>query len=387
MPSSFSALPPAWSDPLFSIAAEAKQAGPTAIDGTVGIVLTEDGLPHALSVVRKAAMDLAAASGSRHFSYPPLLGVPEFRKDVLQLLEIPDAASMSTAGGTAALALAVRTSRVMLGDRVEILLPTPTWINHHNICHGAGIRTLDVPVFENGRCSEQKLLDTLDGSDKPRALLVQAGCHNPTGLDLSEDSWKSLATLAARHSIIVILDIAYQGFSASPAEDIGPLRILRAAGVTTLVAWSASKNHSIYGLRTGLVAASTASEEEKKRAEGQFMQHARTFTSAAPVTGQEIVHHVQSRYLEEWQRELAELRSLFQKKREMLSVKLPMFSDALRGHGMFALLPLTSDQIRILREEYRVFLAPDGRINIAGLALQRMEELIEAMKKVTSTQA
>ena len=59
------------------------------------------------------------------------------------------------------------------------------------------------------------------------------------------------------------------------------------------------------------------------------------------------------------------------------------FTNALLGHGMFAMLPLSPGQIGRLKREHKVFFTGDGRINIAGIPLARVEEMCEKIVRVT----
>jgi aspartate/tyrosine/aromatic aminotransferase len=65
----------------------------------------------------------------------------------------------------------------------------------------------------------------------------------------------------------------------------------------------------------------------------------------------------------------------------MLKHLPPAFRNAVSGHGMFAMLPLTPEQVDELKLKHRVFLTRDGRINIAGIPYKRIEELC---KKITA---
>lgn len=380
----FSRLPPPWSDPLFSIAAEARAAGSAAIDGTIGIVLTEESKPHVLPVVRAVMKEIATELPSATFAYSPLLGVPEYRVTVESLLGGGSMASIATTGGTAALAINLRVIKAMYEkEKLLLILPVPTWVNHQNVCRSAGLEITEVPYLKNGKVSIDAMLTAVTTSKHPVALVLHAGCHNPTGLDLSLDQWKELARGLANRPCAVLLDLAYQGFKGEPEADAEPIRIMTEAGVPTLVAWSASKNHSIYGLRTGLAAAFVSSADEKAKVEGLYAQTARGFTSTAPLIGQQVVLRTQTKHADAWRKDLRELRSLIDGKRESLSTKLPpQFHTALDGSGMFAVLPLTSDQIRILKEKHKVFLAPDGRINISGIPEKRIGELAEKIGTV-----
>lgn len=98
--------------------------------------------------------------------------------------------------------------------------------------------------------------------------------------------------------------------------------------------------------------------------------------------GQRIVSLVQERYAADWRADLRDVRSVLTKKRAMLTEQLPpTFAKSLTGTGMFAHLPLSSGQIAELKEE-KVFLATDGRINIAGIPLDRIAEFAEKIRKV-----
>jgi aromatic-amino-acid transaminase len=52
-----------------------------------------------------------------------------------------------------------------------------------------------------------------------------------------------------------------------------------------------------------------------------------------------------------------------------------------QGHGMFAMLPLSSPQIDALEREHGIYLAQSGRINIAGLP-EAMTHVIDALGAV-----
>jgi len=381
--SPFASLPAPWSDPLFRIAAEAKKAGTTAIDGTIGIVLTEEGKPLVLPTVQNVLTSLATELTTAHFAYPPLLGLPEYRESVESLLGAGLFGSIATTGGTAGVAINLRLLRALLGDDVTLLLPQPTWVNHANICEGAGMEVKVVEYFSAGLPSLDGIARAIASTKRPFGLLLHAGCHNPTGLDFLSSEWKELALLLSEKRCAVLLDFAYQGLKNSPEEDAEPIRLLREAGVVTLVAWSASKNHSIYGLRTGLAAAAVTNEEEQEKVEGLYSKIARSFTSTAPTIGQHVVARTQQHNFDAWKRDLSDLRALLSQKRSALIAALPSsFHASLGGSGMFAVLPLTQKQILSLKEQHAVFLAPDGRINLSGIPMARIEELGDKIQHV-----
>ena len=53
-----------------------------------------------------------------------------------------------------------------------------------------------------------------------------------------------------------------------------------------------------------------------------------------------------------------------------------------RQNGLFAMLPLTPEQILALRNDHAIYMAGSGRINIAGLTSGNIETFIAALTAV-----
>ena len=386
MPASFRTLPPSAPDPIFAIAAEAKAAGPTAIDGTIGVFLNEDGHTFLFPSVAQAVRDVAARLPARSFSYPPLLGLPEYREAVGRLLlsdQWTDLASIAATGGTGAVALNLRLAKLMDAS-MTLLLPVPAWANHPRLCKASNLTTIDVPYLENGQPTTQGIIDALEKTSGSVAVLLQAGCHNPTGLDFTTEQWMELRDAMKKREAVAVFDLAYQGFGAEPKDDAASFRMFADAGITALIAWSASKNHAVYCERTGLAAAYVPDVHARKEVEAHYMLLTRAYHSAAATVGQQIVARTQLTYGDEWLNDMRAARETLTHKRELLKKNIPeSMRKAINGRGMFAVLPLTPAQITLLKAEHKVFMTSDGRINIAGIPLARMEELGRKLASVS----
>lgn len=384
----FSHLPVPTPDPLFSIAAEAQAAGKVAINGTIGVFMDEAGKPLLFPSVQKAIGDLSKILTVSSYSYPPLLGLPEFRSAVARLLPKPDGflASIASTGGTGALAINLRLMRMLLaGDHPSLILPVPAWGNHPPLCLSAGFAIKEAAYVIAGKASVDGILDAINSCEGSFGILLQVGCHNPTGLDLSSEDWRLLASRLQEKEAVVLLDFAYQGFIGDPKDDASPIQFFLDAKIPTLITWSASKNHSIYGLRTGLACAYVPDEKLCAVVEGHYCSITRSLHSASATIGQAIVARVQQDYHKEWLTDLEYARKVMLDKRELLKQYLPAtFQASLAGHGMFAQLPLKREQILKLKREYNVFMTLDGRINIAGIPHVRIEELCEKIRLVLS---
>ncbi|MEI8229776.1 MAG: aminotransferase class I/II-fold pyridoxal phosphate-dependent enzyme [Candidatus Peregrinibacteria bacterium] len=378
-------LPKPTPDPIFAIAAEARKAGAEGINATIGMVMDEEGNTLVLPSVAKAANIVSHELKGRSFGYGHLLGLPEFREGVHTLILGDHAvplASIATTGGTGAVAVNLRLLKKMHDD-ITVILPSPAWANHLPLLKATPVQSLEVPYFADGLPTIEGIAEGLKKVKGPVAVLLQVGCHNPTGLDFTIDQWKELAPILATHQCAALLDLAYQGFSSTVEEDAEPLHIVRGSGITTLVSWSASKNHSLYSERTGLAAAFVPDEETKMTVEGHYSSITRGIHSAAATLGQSIVAAVQKQFKKEWLQDIADVRVILTAKRKALIEALPKkFEISLKGHGMFAMLPISEENIIRLKNEEKVFMLHDGRINIAGIPLLRMQELGERIRKV-----
>ena len=382
----FSSLPTPKPDPLFAIAAEAAKAGPEAINGTLGIYMDEDGKPLVFPSVLKTLEYLQKNLLSFNYSYPLLSGLPKFQQAVIDLISSPKdvVASIASTGGTGALAINLRLMKMLLGEgNTDIIVSTPAWANHVSECKWAGLNVIEAPYILNGRASVDGIIETIKKCTKPFGILLQVGCHNPTGLDLTEGEWSEVFDALQNKSCVLLLDFAYQGFKSEPEEDRRPIRLAVDRGLTTLVTWSASKNHSIYGMRTGLAATFVSDMTVQKTVEGTYCMITRGLHSAAPTFGQAIVALTQQMHSDEWRSDLSDARALMTRKRTLMKQSLPdSFQACLSGYGMFAMLPLSPAQVDRLKVEQKVFLPRDGRINIAGIPEVRIEELSAKIGKV-----
>lgn len=349
--------------------------------------MDEEGAPLLFPSVRKAIGILSKTLQDFSYSYPDLRGLDSFRSAVRKLVPPPPGyhlASIASTGGTGALAINLRLMRMLLGDDdPAVILPVPAWGNHPPPCKAAGLRIIEVPYLQNGAASIEGIADAVKKMKKPCGILLQVGCHNPTGLDFSPEQWRELTKLLTGTGIIALLDSAYQGFIGRPDEDIAPITMFVEAGIPSLLTWSSSKNHTIYGLRTGLAGAYLPSVDLIPTVEGHYSSITRMLHSASATFGQAIVAEVQSSFRDEWLLDLVQTRDILTRKRAALRKGLPeKFHACLRGFGMFAQLPLTPDQILRLKTESKVYMTLDGRLNIAGIPEKRMAELCEKIGRV-----
>ena len=264
-------------DPIFALNAEAtarKARGESIVNATVGALLEDDGSLAVLPTATRAIREVAAADWA---AYAPIAGPPAFLDAVIRDLHPrrEDLRAWSTAvatpGGTGALRHAIAT---FLEPGQALLTSDFFWGPYATLAEEGERRLETYRMFDDELRFDPLALDEALGASvarQGRALLfLNDPCHNPTGYSMSEEDWRRAAAVIERHAsgapVSVVLDAAYSAYGPSAGME-GPLAVLAplADRALVLVAWSASKSLTHYGLRVGALVAMTPDEAERKQ--------------------------------------------------------------------------------------------------------------------------
>jgi len=390
----FEILNPVPPDPILGVSAAFNQdASPDKVDLGVGVYKDEAGKTPIPRAVKRAEADVMAAQTSKSYLSP--VGNPRFNALVAELTLGADYAGRKTdialaqaPGGSGALRLGAELLQAARPG-AAIYVSDPTWANHVPLLGSAGLRIERYPYYRDGIIDFQGMIDTLDGLAPGSLVLLHACCHNPTGADLSPAQWNQVAEVLARRRLLPFLDMAYQGLGESLDEDAASIRTIARAVPELLVAVSCSKNFGLYRERTGLLLVLGAETPQASLVAGQLGRLARTLWSMPPDHGAAIVERVlsQSELRQDWMTELTHMARRINSLRALLASKLTAASGRdfawIEGQrGMFSKLPLTGEQVKTLRESHHIYMAPDGRINIAGISPANVERVAASVASV-----
>ncbi len=304
--------------------------------------------------------------------------------------------TLQTPGGCGALRLAAdliarveRSTRVWVSD--------PTWPNHTPLVGGAGLAVESYPYYDaaGGSVRFDAMQATLERLPAGSVVLLQASCHNPTGADLDGEQWRALAAVLERRGLVPFLDLAYQGLGDGLDADAMPVRLLAERLPELLVAVSCSKNFGLYRERVGAVIAVAPSAAAAATTMSHLQALARRMYSMPPDHGAAIVAAIGANpaLRAEWLAELDAMRARVTGLRGPLAAALRSATGGRRfdfigtQRGMFSLLGLDADAVRELKERHHVYVAPDSRVNIAGLAASQIERLAGAIADVAAVTA
>lgn len=278
----------------------------------------------------------------------------------------------------------------------KIIVPKPTWANHIAVLADAGLEPSYYDYYNtsiNG-LDFDKLVDSINNTENGSIILLHACCHNPTGMDLSNDQWDTVLDLIVSKQLFPMVDMAYQGFaSGDPYKDIELIRKLNKLVADGKIpsyslCQSFAKNMGLYGERTGSISIITESAEHSKAIESQLKKLIRPMYSSPPIHGSKIVETIMSNpeLLNNWLTDLNSVVGRLNDVRSQLFNKLDgsiyNWDHLNKQRGMFIYTGLSQDQVIKLRNEYSVYATEDGRFSISGVNDNNVDYLADAMNKV-----
>ncbi len=394
----FSSIEMAPRDPILGIT-EAYNAdtNPAKVNLGVGVYTDDNGKVPLLECVKRAEAQLTAAAAPR--SYLPIDGLASYDKLVQALVFGTDAPAVTegraitvqSLGGTGGLKIGADFLKRFNPD-AEVWISDPSWENHRALFESAGFPVKTYPYYDAAShgVNFPGMLKALEGAKAGTVIVLHACCHNPSGVDLTDSQWDQVIEVIGRRELVPFLDLAYQGFSRSIAEDGAVVRRFAATGRALLVSNSFSKSFSLYGERIGAFNLVATSREEAQRVLSQIKRVVRTNYSNPPTHGAQIVATVlgtpELRAL--WEQELAGMRDRIKAMRQSfvtkLKARLPAqdFSFVAHQNGMFSFSGLSQAQVARLKTEFSVYAVDSGRICVAALNTRNIDTVVEAIAQV-----
>lgn len=390
-------------DPIFALnreATERAKKGEAIVNATVGALLDDHGK---LAILPTAARVVHEVTSEEWAAYAPIAGSPDFLRAVMDdalaghpvLREVSVAAA--TPGGTGALRHAIANYL----ESGQALLTTSFFWGPYQTLADEGERK--VATFEMFAQKDQGV-GGFDVSSFDRALgetLQKQGralvflndpCHNPTGYSMSRDEWKAVAACLSSHGkkapVTVLLDTAYAAYAkGDPREHMDVFEgIVDHVGL--LIAWSASKAFTHYGLRVGALVACVPDAKDRAMTEAAFSYSCRGTWSNCSRGGLRAITQLlaDKDTASAVTRERAELKALlaarvdvFNREAHAAGLRYP------RYEGGFFVTVFTDDGQRKAAEmrEKGVFVVPQKgavRVALCGVAAKDVPRLVEALR-------
>jgi aromatic-amino-acid transaminase len=385
-------------DPILGVTeAFVADANPNKVNLGVGVYCDDSGKVPLLECVRRAEQQLVA-KGLPH-PYLPIDGLAAYDKAVLTLLLGEDndivqggrAVTVQALGGTGGLKVGADFLR-RFAPGAGVWISDPSWENHRALFEQAGF-AVGAYAYYDGTTRGLDFAGMTAALEKLPAgaiVVLHACCHNPTGVDPTPEQWSRIIDIVRGRGLVPFLDIAYQGFAGSLAEDGAVVRRFAATPGPLLIASSFSKSFSLYGERVGALTVVAATRDEAARVLSQVKRLVRANYSNPPSFGGQVVTAVlttpELRAL--WDAELSTMRDRIKLMRarlvETLHERLPKrdFRYMLAQRGMFSYSGLSKDAVARLRNEYSIYAIDTGRICVAALNSRNVDYVADALATV-----
>jgi aspartate/tyrosine/aromatic aminotransferase len=388
----FEALPEAKPDAILALMQVFRADTRTnKLDLGVGVYKNSAGKTPVMQAIKGAEAKLLETQDTKAYVAPT--GSAPFCTAMINLVmgqdsdksRIRAAQSVGGSGALRVLADLMKKSR----PAASIWVSDPTWPNHVPLLGAANFDLKRYAYYDaaTGRADINAILSSLSQAAKGDIVLLHGCCHNPTGADLTIEDWSKIIDLMEEKELFPFVDIAYQGFGDGLEEDAAAVRLIASRLPEMVVAASCSKNVGLYRERVGAAILVGRNEAEVALAFGQLTSVIRSNYSMPPDHGANATEIVMTddALSVTWKTELEGMRL------RMLGLRKE-FSEAMRKRsnsdrfdyiatqkGMFSRLPLSTEQIETLRSEHAIYIVGDGRINVAGLPEDGIEQLADAI--------
>ena len=400
----FSSLRTAPPDPILDIKQRfVADKRSVKVDLSVGVYQDAQGetkpLPSVLSCMEHKLPALYEAG------YLPIDGYSSFNQQIEKLalgaahpgLLAGKVVTAQALGGTGALRYGAELLALALREQGStitpiVYLPNPTWANHGAIFRASGFEVRQYPYLAKDGLSIdlEGILETLKNAPANSVVLLHTCCQNPCGVDPTPTEWQQILDLAQTSALVPFFDFAYHGFKESLEADRLPLEIWGRTELPFLVAYSCSKNFSMYRRRTGALIVGCASSAEAAIVRSQIKGLIRANNSNPPIDGAAIVAAILSdpALAAQWEQEVSEMRRRLLQMRKELFARLESagsgdrFKSLLTQHGMFTYSGLSAAEVARLEAEFGVYAVSTGRICVAALNSNNLDYVADALLKV-----
>ena len=390
-------------DKLFGVSSRAKEriaqiGKENVIDSTIGVLLNDEGKLVVLDSVMEAIRALAPED---YAAYAPILGTPAYLESVKKAVfldEMPENTYVEacyTPGGTGAIRNAI-SGYTKPGDK--ILTSDWHWNPYNLVAKELGREVATYTLFDennkfNAPSFGEKLEEILSVQDEI-VIIINTPAHNPTGYTFTEEDWNQVLETVSAYSdkkIALVVDIAYLDFSGDAKEYRFFLKKLTGLpqNILPLIAFSASKGYTMYGMRCGALLCMAPTAEIAKefkdvmsveyRASWSNGNRAAMTVLASILQNQELKQKVDEER-ESYLRILRERGEVFMAEAEKAGLKTCPYDS-----GFFVTIPCANpEKVGETLQSFNIFTIPLGpgvRVSVASNTVEECRKMPAKIKE------
>ncbi|KAF7267377.1 hypothetical protein GWI33_019385 [Rhynchophorus ferrugineus] len=238
--------------------------------------------------------------------------------------------------------------------------------------------TLDVDGF----------LHDLGAAHEGSVVILQPSAHHPTGFDLSNCHWQSVADIIIKRKLFPFFFCCFQGFASGDLEeDVWPLHYFTERNIEFFCAQSLSKTFNLPNERVGCLVVVLNCTKKINIIKMHFINIIENMYDTPPNHGARVVTFIlgNQSLFEEFkqniQEEVERLRTLRAYLREELERRgAPgTWNHITNQNGIFCYTGLNDVHVEYIKNHYHVYLGPYGVINVSCLTLDNIMYIAAAM--------
>ncbi|QAT42088.1 pyridoxal phosphate-dependent aminotransferase [Aminipila luticellarii] len=250
------------------IAEKGKEA---VMNATIGALLSDSKDLVVLSSVVEVLKNLEPAD---YAEYAPIGGTPEFRTAIKKAAfgkYKPNCftEAVATPGGTGAIRNAID-NYSKIGD--QVLTSDWHWANYDSVANEMGRSVVTYNLFDGedqfNIAGLKERAEELLAKQESLVIIINTPAHNPTGYSLTLEDWDNLlkavkGTATPDKKVTLVVDVAYIDFAGDPDEyrEFLPKLENLPSNILPIIAYSASKTFTMYGMRCAAMICMTPVKE------------------------------------------------------------------------------------------------------------------------------
>lgn len=400
----FGNLPKVQPDPLFATFQKFKESNSSSkINLSIGMLQDEKSKYIQFNCVKTAEEALEKENLNKE--YPIITGNLDFNESIKNLFfpnknnkavqENRILVTQPVTGG-ASLRMVAEVLKKFLPKKIH--LSNLTFSPYFDIFEGFEI--FSYPYYN----SEKKVLDFpamknyFSTLEKNSIVLFQLSSHNPTALDLNPSHWDELLEIFKTKHFLVIFDAAYLGYAnGSFAADLYPIEKFSENNIEMLICYSSAKNFTNYCDDIGALLIVLNKKDLLAKLKSHLILLARSLFSFPSLYGSRIISKIYNdeQLKKTWMEEQKIVYERIIENRKLVvqeMIKKNLFEDEIKNKsfvdfinsqkGIYLFLDLNDKQVERLADEFLVFTATGGRVNLTGINKDNVERFVDSVKKV-----
>lgn len=363
---------------------------PNKINAAIGMIWNDKGQLHELPFIKDIEQTLYDNKLDKEYS--TLLGITSFNKDIFEYL-LPNQkltenffCTQSTTGGSA---LKIGSDILRNYFNKKIYLSNLTFSLYYNLFSEMEIDTYPYFNCEKNEFEFESMKSFLENLPNKSLINLQVSNHNPTGIDLDKSQWDELSAIFKQKQHFAFFDCAYLGLTTGNKEDdMYCIDLWVKENLEFFLAYSSAKTTLNYSDDIGYLIGYLNNNQAVENVKSNIAVLNRGMYSFSSLQGARILNSIITNkewreahysYIQQISKELSSKKLVILEKLGSYKALWKLIS---KQKGLYLFLNLSKDQIKNLQENYSIYVADNGRVNLSALNSSNIDYFVDCLSKI-----